>query len=177
MADDRGISGAYIAYNYRQTTATSSYDMIPSRLQAPANGMPSRTAGFTMIELIVVMIILGALAFVVIPRLDLPSLKVMPAAEQIAAEIRYAQNLALTRAEPYTFEVSGNTISISGPGATLSNGDVSKSFDDVNISGSDITFAPRFGQPSGAASINLEAGSTTATVVVEGETGYVFIQE
>ncbi|RFF28298.1 prepilin-type N-terminal cleavage/methylation domain-containing protein [Wenzhouxiangella sp. 15181] len=155
--------------------------MTLSRLQAPTNGMPARSAGFTMIELIVVLIILGALAFVAIPRLDLPSLKVMPAAEQIASEIRYAQNLALTRAEPYTFELAGNTISISGPDATLSTGDASKTFDGVSISGSNITFTSRFGAPVPPVAnptVTVAAASGNAVdIVVEGETGYVYIVE
>ncbi|WP_376695505.1 pilus assembly FimT family protein [Wenzhouxiangella sp. EGI_FJ10305] len=164
--------------------ANSSQDMTSSRLKVTSIRMPPHAAGFTMIELIVVLIILGALAFVAIPRLNLGSLKVMPVAEQIAAEIRYTQSLALTRAEPYTFELAGNTISISsisGPGATLSTGDVSKTFDGVTIGGSSITFTSRFGAPEAPVAnpaITVAAGSGNAVdIVVEGETGYVNIVE
>lgn len=132
-----------------------------------------------MIELIVVMIILVALAFVVIPRLDLPSLKVMPVAEQIASEIRYAQNLALTRSQSHTFTVGGGSFSISNDdgGVPLSNGESSGSYSDVGVDAETILFSPRFGQPDGGASIEVSAGSTFVTVVVEGETGYVYIVE
>lgn len=133
--------------------------------------------GFTMVELVVVMVILAALAFVAIPRLNLPSLKIVPVAEQIAAEIRYAQNLAMTRANSYTFDLNGNTISINGPGAALSTGNGSKTFDGVTINGSDITFNPRFGRPDAGGAITVSGGSSSVSVIVEGETGYVYIQQ
>lgn len=135
--------------------------------------------GFTTTELIIVLVIVGVLAFVAIPRLDLPSLKVMPVAEQVAAEIRYAQNLAMTRSQAHSFTVGGGSYSISnaGGGVPLSNGEAAGSYEDVAVDAATVTFSPRFGRPDSGATIDVSAGSSMATVVVEGETGYVYIVE
>lgn len=130
-----------------------------------------------MIELVIVMILVAVLAFVAIPRLNTDSLKVVPVAEQIAGEIRYAQNLAMTRSDSHTFSVGGGSYSISnsdGP-VSLSNGEAAGSYTDVNVDSATITFSPRFGQPDGGASINVTGGGSTVTIEVEGETGYVRI--
>lgn len=141
--------------------------------------MPTRCSAFTLVELAVVLVILGALAFVAIPRLNTGSLKVVPVAEEIAAELRYAQNLALTRAEDHTFSVGGGSFSISGPGGgvPLSNGDASGSYDGVSVDSASVTFTPRFGQPDGGVAIGVSGGGSSVSVIVEGETGYVYIQE
>lgn len=139
----------------------------------------ARCAGFTMIELVVVMVIVAALAFVAIPRLDQSSMKIAPVAEQIAAEIRYAQSLALTRGEPHTFTVGGGGFSISSGGSavSLSNGDASGSYTDVVVDSASVTFSSRFGQPDAGAVISVSGGSSSVSVIVEGETGYVRVQQ
>ncbi|WP_164230418.1 prepilin-type N-terminal cleavage/methylation domain-containing protein [Wenzhouxiangella sp. XN201] len=135
--------------------------------------------GFTTTELLIVLVIVGVLAFIAIPRLDIPSLKVAPVAEQIAAEIRYAQNLAMTRSAAHSFTVGGGSYSISnaGGGVPLSNGEGAGSYEDVTVDAVTVTFSPRFGRPDGGSSIAVSAGSSVATIVVEGETGYVYIVE
>lgn len=110
------------------------------------------TAGFTMVELVIVMVLVGILAAYALPRLNTGALQVMPVAEQIAAEIRYTQNLAMTRSQEHTFEIIGNTISIQG-GVPLSDGQ------------------------TGGGSVSVTGGGSSATVQVSGETGYVQIAE
>jgi len=157
------------------TVPAAASPTCPVRVRVAGSG------GFTMIELVIVMVLVAVLAFVAIPRLNTGSLTVMPVAEQIAAEIRYAQNLALTRAATHSFIVSGNTVSISGStGATLSTGESLKAFDDVTLGGdSPIAFDPRFGKPTpeGGATITVSGGGNSVNVVISGETGYVQIVE
>lgn len=137
------------------------------------------TQGFTTTELLIVLVIVGVLAFIAIPRLDLPSLKVVPVAEQMAAEVRYAQSLAMTRSVAHSFTVGGGSYSISSAGGSvpLSNGEAAGSYDDVTVDAVTVTFSPRFGRPDGGSSIDVSAGSSVVTIVVEGETGYVYIVE
>ena len=133
------------------------------------------SAGFTVIELVIVLVLVGVLAAYALPRINPSALQVTPVAEQIAAEIRYAQNLAMSRSQSHTFNVNGNTMTISNEegAVALSNGQASVSFSGVSVGDGNVTFSPRFGQPSGGASINVDGGGSSVAVQVSGETGYV----
>jgi len=53
--------------------------------------------GFTLLELIVVLMLVAILAFVVLPRLSQNTLELSSQAEQVATDVRYAQALSMTR--------------------------------------------------------------------------------
>lgn len=68
-------------------------------------------AGFTLVELVIVIVILGALAVVVLPRLGESSFRSAAFAEQVATAFRYGQRLAVATGCEIQVEVSSATSS------------------------------------------------------------------
>ena len=62
--------------------------------------------GFTLVELIMVVVILSILSYTAISRMDVQETRVAAAAQQVVADIRYAQELATT-----THQIHGITFS------------------------------------------------------------------
>ncbi len=144
----------------------------------------SGAGGFTLFELIIVLVLVGILSIVAMPVFLDEGPRVTPAAEQIAGEIRYAQALAMTHGESYSFNVSGNSYSISkasGGTVPLSNGDASGSFDGLSLSidgggSGSVTFSSLFGRADGAHTVQVSGGGASVSVSVSAETGYVRVQ-
>lgn len=64
-------------------------------------------SGFTLIELILCMVLMGILAIMVTPKNDgMTSLGVTSAAREIVSSIRYAQDLAMTTSDAHGFRVT-----------------------------------------------------------------------
>src|SRR6266550_6080814 len=57
----------------------------------------SMNRGFTLIELVVVLLLVAILAFVVLPRFSQNTIELSGQAEQVASDIRHAQTLSMTR--------------------------------------------------------------------------------
>ena len=53
--------------------------------------------GFTLVELVVVLLLIAILAFVALPRLSQNTIELSSQAEQVATDVRYAQTLSMTR--------------------------------------------------------------------------------
>ena len=68
-------------------------------------------AGFTLVELVIVIVILGALAVVVLPRLGESSFRSAAFAEQVATAFRFGQRLAVATGCEIQVEVSSATSS------------------------------------------------------------------
>lgn len=66
--------------------------------------------GFSLLELIMLMVIAGILAVVIIPHFGgVSSISLNGAAEMIAADIRYAQQLAMAEHLQYTVQFTAST--------------------------------------------------------------------
>lgn len=68
-----------------------------------------RHRGFTLIELVIVIVILGVLAVVVLPRISEGSFRSAAFAEQVATAFRFAQRLAVATGCEIQVEVSSAT--------------------------------------------------------------------
>lgn len=143
--------------------------------------------GFTLVELVMVISILGLLAVVAIPRFqDRSTFDNAGFRDQTMAALRYAQKAAIAQRRTVCVSFSANSVSVmiaSAAGAATCNmaltGPDGQPF--AVTAGGDARFSAlpagitynSLGKPSAAASIAVEGVSTP--IIVERETGYVHL--
>ena len=148
--------------------------------------------GFSLIEILIVMVILGIASVMVIPMLSSAgSIQLESAADTISSDLEYAKNMAITRQTSYTVDFDSNS-----PGSySIKDSDgiiehpVNKddytvelsSFGDVEIASVDFGGDEwiRFnylGSPNRSGSVVIQAGSVSKTITVEPVTGYVSLE-
>lgn len=141
--------------------------------------------GFTLTELVVVIIIATILSAFAIARINTTSFNTEGFANQVAATIRYAQKIAISQRRNVTVTISASAVSLSYPdigGAAVHQPPgtdpftVSKPSADVTLSGTTFTFSA-LGKPTpGPVTITVSGGDIPAiTITVALETGYVYV--
>jgi prepilin-type N-terminal cleavage/methylation domain-containing protein len=163
----------------------------------------SRTKGFTLVELLIVIAIISIAALTAIPMMSsAASMQIRSAANMLTADLEYAKSMAISRAQNFSvvFDASTDSYRIEDQNGNVLPHPVKKGFDyevdfqndgrlnKVDIisvdfdSTSKVTFdylgSPYNGNstPLNNGVINLQAGSTNSTIIVEPVTGYVSIQ-
>lgn len=158
---------------------------------------PNPQRGFTLVELVAIIALLGILAFVAVPRfMNQGAVNVSVMAEQLANDIRYTQSLAMTSGQgnrinltsatyqittssggavvhPVTGNaapISLNNVSLSGYNPPLTNNYVA--FDGKGIPYTDVATSTVL---SANATITLSGGGNTRTVVISPQTGRVIV--
>ncbi|MEW6408720.1 MAG: GspH/FimT family pseudopilin [Nitrospirota bacterium] len=154
------------------------------------------TRGFTLIELIVVVIFLSILAIIAVPRLSrVTDLKIAGAADKIAADIRYAQQLSMSEGGKYAvkFETSPNGYYIFNDANTNGIKDPSESyaldpqtndsmiinlntgvFDGITVDTAGYVRFDSKGVPNSSLTVTLNGGKKSINVV--SQTGMVYVQ-
>ena len=130
---------------------------------------PGGATGFSLLELIVVIMILGILGLAALPRMiSTDQFTAAVAADLAATEIRAAQARALFSGTPRTISFTGNTYTADGETKNLPGDAQSEEYS--------IDFNP-FGEPSagGGMSFDITSGETTRTITVTSLTGKVTI--
>lgn len=83
----------------------------------------SYPAGFTLVELVIVLILLGILAIAIIPRAPSKgSLTITGQAHQLASDIRYVQSLSMTRGQRYCVNLTSTGYSMTTSNCSTSVG-------------------------------------------------------
>ena len=150
--------------------------------------MPRGTgAGFTLTELVVVIVIATILAAFAIARINTTSFNTEGFANQLGATIRYAQKIAISQRRNVTVTVTAGAVSLSYPDAPLSGAAVHRppgtdAFTvgvpsgvslSGSLSGSAFTFSA-LGKPTPGGALIVSGGDIAPiTITVEAETGYV----
>ena len=145
-----------------------------------------RTHGFTFLELVAVLLVIGVLAAMALPRVVTQSINLSAIAAKLASDIRYTQSLSMSQGQRYRINFLSTTtyqitdiIGVGTPIAHPITGTAVISVAPATLSGTDITFDSQ-GVPYNAAValaanvvITLTAGSDTRTLTISPATGRV----
>lgn len=143
--------------------------------------------GFTLIELITVLVILGVLAAYVLPRWSPGDNTVAAQADRLACDLRHAQALAMNQRRPLSFDIqSATAYRVTDSGAPVTDPATMQAFqvtldNSVSLTGSDTDF-DSLGRPVAGGTLlavprvfTLSGSSRTATVTLSAVTGFVSV--
>ena len=151
-----------------------------------ANRRPRSLAAFTLIELVIVMVIIGTVGAIALPRYGqaICHYRLSSALNRVVADIGATRSLAMAtnQKQTITFNATANTYAITGM-TSLDNKSPSYTVDlNVEPYKSDISLVSfgffqqtlsfdAYGTPDNAGSISLVCGGVTKWVSVDGNSG------
>lgn len=163
--------------------------------EGTGHDLPGQRSGFTIIEIIIVMVIISIVALTAVPMMSsASSVQIRSAASIIAADLEYAKSMAISRGQNYSvvFDQSADSYQLEDQDNNVIQHPVKKGFDYImdfqneprlssvgiasaNFSATQVVEFDSLGSPDNGGSVTLQAGATTITITVEPITGYISI--
>ena len=138
------------------------------------NSSSSNSPGFTLMEVVAVLVILGVLATLAIPRISglQTSMDVQEARDQLIGDLRQARSMAQACAgTDVTVENNDNGWTVE-PNTDCGHS-ISRSNQGVTVSNLPVTFSYPDGNPDSGPTISLSAGDNTSQVCIDASTGSI----
>ncbi len=145
---------------------------VGKKLRKIVNG---HSEGFSMIELTMAIVIVGIMTAVALPNFDKSSIDVHNAARQAKSDIRYAQELAMSKYRQTTITFGTDTYTITSSGPTLNKQLPPNSKAEFNVGSiREFTFNSA-GEPVDTAGDLITGGGEILTISSGGSTEQVTV--